>query len=164
LSSGKEYTAFALFLLIIMAVVPLYVVAQNATHPPSTQQAAMFGDLQLGSTSVDLTDLGRNGINLNLKAVVFNPYGFVMTLEAANYSVYANGHYIGEGQLAQKYAITPRSSQTLVFPVRVSWESAFLTTGSYIVSLGSVNWKALGTADIEIGGNSFFISFEFATG
>jgi len=111
-----------------------------------------------------MTSLGGNGISLNLNAVVFNPYGFGATLEAANYSVYANGHYIGEGQLAQEYVITPQSTQTLVFPVRVSWESAFLTTGSYLVRMGNVNWKAIGTADVEIGRTPLSVSFEFATG
>ena len=111
-----------------------------------------------------MANLGRSGISLDLKAIVSNPYGFGVTLEAANYSVYANGHYIGEGQLAQEYVITPQSTQTLVFPVRVSWESAFLTTGSYLVSLGNVNWKAIGTADVEIGRTPLSVSFEFATG
>jgi len=103
-------------------------------------------------------------MGLNLEAIVFNPYGFGVTLEAANYSVYANGRYIGEGQLAQEYVITPQSTKTLVFPVRVSWESAFLTTGSYVLSLGNVNWKAVGTADVEIGRTPLPVSFEFATG
>ena len=164
MSPCREYSAFTLFLLIILAVVPLYAIAQNTARPPSTQQGATIGGLQLRSTSVDVAGLGRNGISLNLKAAVYNSNSFGATLEAANYSVYANGRYLGKGQLAQTYEITPQSSQTLVFPVNISWGSAFRTTGGYIVGLGNVTWKANGTASFEVGGISLSVPFEFATG
>lgn len=108
--------------------------------------------------------MGGSGINLNLQAVVYNPNGFGATLEAANYSVYANGRYVGEGQLAHQYAITPQSSQTLVFPISVGWGSAVRMTGSYIVDLGSITWKVDGTAKIEVVGIPLSVSFDFTTG
>jgi LEA14-like dessication related protein len=147
-----------------LVVVPLYVIAPHTNHPSSKQQGGTFGNLQLRSTSVDVTGLSRKGVNLNLQAVVYNLNGFGATVEGANYSVYANGHYVGEGRLAQEYDITQQSSQTLVFPVSVGWESAITTTGSYIVGLGNVTWKANGTADVDVGGISLSVTFEFATG
>ena len=111
-----------------------------------------------------MTGLSRTGINLNFQVVVYNPSGFGATIEAASYSVYANGHYVGEGQLAHEYAITPQSSQTLAFPMNIDWRSAVRTTGSYIVDLGSITWKVNGTADIGVGGFPFSVPFEFATG
>jgi LEA14-like dessication related protein len=123
-----------------------------------------MGDLQLLSTSVDVTGLSSNGLSLSLKAVVYNPNGFGATLIAANYSVYADGSYMGVGQTAHEYDLAPQSSQTLVFPISISWKSAFQTTGSYIVDLGDVTWKVYGTADIEVGGFPLSVPFEFAAG
>ena len=153
-----------MFLLIILVVVPLYAINQYMTRPSSKQQGGTFGNLQLQSTSVDATGATRNGLDLNLHAVVYNPNFFGATVEGANYSVYANGHYVGDGRLAREYDITPQSSQTLVFPVSIGWESAFTTTGSYIAGLGNVTWKANGTADVDVGGVSLSVAFEFATG
>jgi LEA14-like dessication related protein len=162
MSSGREYSGFTLFLLIILLVVPLYVVAQNKTS--SAQPGTTIGGLQLRSTSVDMAGLGRNGISLSLKAVVYNSNSFGATLESANYSVYANSRYMGSGQLADAYNIAPQSSQTLVFPVNIGWGSAFRTTGAYLVDLGNVTWKANGTASIEVGGFPLIVPFEFQTG
>ena len=153
-----------MFLLIVLVVVPLYAVAQYAIHPPSTQQGGTFGNLQLRSTSVDIAGLGGNGIDLDIQAVIYNPNGFGATIEAANYSVYANGQYVGEGQLAHEYVVTPQSSQTFVFPISIGWRSVFRTTGSYIVSLGTIAWKVEGTASIEVAGLPLSVSFEFVTG
>jgi LEA14-like dessication related protein len=147
----------------VLIVVPLYAMAQYALHPPSAQQGGSFGNLELQSTSVDVTGLGGNGINLNLQAVIYNPNGFGATIVAANYSVYANGQYVGEGQLAHDYALTPQSSQTLVFPIGIGWRSAFKTTGSYIVDLGTITWKVDGTASIEVAGFPLSLAFEFTT-
>jgi len=164
LSSGRELRTFTVFLLIILAVVPLYAIAGSETHPAGVQQGALIGNLQLRSVSLDVTGLNANGMGLSLDAVVFNPNGFGATLEAANYSIYADGHYLGEGLSAADYVFASRTSQTLVFPVTVAWGSALWTTGSYIGNLGNVDWKANGTARIEVGGLSLSVSFEFATG
>ena len=107
-----------------------------------------------------MTGLNHDGLILDLKAVVYNPNGFGATLDVANYSVYANGHYMGAGQTAQEYDLASRSSQTLVFPISISLKSAFQATGSYIVNWGDVTWKVNGTANIEVGGFPLFMPFE----
>jgi LEA14-like dessication related protein len=113
---------------------------------------------------VEVAGLGANGINLNIQAIIYNPSGFGATIEAASYSVYANGHYVGDGQLVHEYAITPKSSQTLVFPISIGWRSAFLTTGSYFVDLGNITWKVNGTTYIEVGGFPLSVPFAFTAG
>jgi len=164
LSRSRENSAFIALLLIILVVAPAFIYVYRSTHPPSAQPSAVFGDLQLQSTSVDMTGLSRNGIDLDLNAVVYNPNGFGATLASADYSAYANGHYLGEGHLTHAYDFTPGSSQTFSLPVNVGWKSAFLTTGSYVVGLGSITWRANGTADIEVGGFPLTISFDISTG
>ena len=113
---------------------------------------------------MDITGLSSNGLSLNLKAVVYNPYSFGATLDAANYSVYADGHYAGAGQTAREYDIAPQSSEALVFPISMSWKSAFQTTGSYVVDLGDVTWNVNGTANIEVGEFLLSVPFGFAVG
>ena len=164
MSFVHENSALAALLLIILVAVPVYAYSYHSTHPPSTQQRPVVGDLQLRSTSEDMAGLNSNGLNLNFNVVVYNPNGFGATLDAANYSVYANGRYMGAGQTSHEYDLAPQSSQTLVFPITISWKSAFQTMGSYLVGLGDVTWKVNGTATIEVGGFPFFVPYEFATG
>lgn len=134
------------------------------THLPSSQQRPAIENLQLRSTSLDITGLNRTGLSLNLNAVFYNPNGFGATLDAVNYSVYANGHYLGSGRTAQKYDLAPQSSETLVFPISIGWKSAFETTGSYMVDWGHVAWEVKGTANISVGGLTLSAPFEFTTG
>jgi LEA14-like dessication related protein len=161
LNSGKEYSAFTLFLLLTLVVVPVYVLGQGLTHQPSTQPRS-FGVLQIQSTSIGIAKVGESGPSLNFKVAVHNPTSFGATLQAANYSVYADGHYVGEGRLTQT-SMAPESTQTFIFPVNVGWESALLATGRYVVDLGNLTWMANGTARIDVGGLSLTVSFEFST-
>lgn len=164
MSSARQNPAFAALLLIILIAVPVYIYGFRSTHPPSTQTEFMIGDLQVRSTSVSITSTGLSGVSLSLKAVVYNPNVIGATLDAVNYSVYANGHYVGTGHTAREYDIAPQSSQTLVFPISAGWGSAFQTMGSYIMNLGSVTWKVNGSANFDVGGFPLFVPFELATG
>jgi LEA14-like dessication related protein len=128
---------------------------------PSGQPRIVLGDLQLQSESVVTTSVGRNGLSLNLSAVVHNPNGFGATLAGANYSVYADGHYVGDGKTNREYDLAPKSSLAVSFPISVGWESAFETTGSYLLNWGHPTWEVSGTAGIEIGGVTLPVSFEF---
>jgi len=116
--------------------------------------------LQLRSTSVGIVRLGPGGPSLALNAVVYNPYGFGATLDEANYSVYADGRYVGNGQTARGFDFPPQSTQTLVFPISLGWKSALLTAGRYVVGLGDLTWKVNGTASIEAGGLPLVVTFE----
>jgi LEA14-like dessication related protein len=162
LPSGKEYTAFTLFLLMILAIVPVYAAGFYLSHPPTNQQRTTIGGLQLESTSVGMTGLSQYGPSLNLDAVVYNPNGFGARLDSANYSVYANGRYVGSGLTAHEYDFAPQSTLILTFPVSIGWKTAFHTLGSYILSLGSVTWEVKGTANIEVNGFPLSVSFELA--
>jgi LEA14-like dessication related protein len=165
LSSDRESSALAAALLVILAVVAVVVpYGYYSTHPAGTQQTPVIGSVQLRSTWVDITSLNRTGLSLNLNAVVYNPNGFGATLRTANYSVYANGHYVGSGQTTHEYHLAAQSSGTLIFPISIGWESAFRTMGGYIIGLGHITWEVKGTANIEVGGLSLSAPFEFMTG
>ena len=159
---GNSAPAAALFVILIAFAGVAY--GYHSIRPPSTQQRPAIGDLQLRSASVAIAGLHPTYMSLNIDAVVYNPNAFGATLDAANYSVSANGGYLGSGQTAHKYDLAPQSSQTLVFPISVGWKSAFKTTGSYIVNLGDVSWEVNGTAIIGVGGLSLSAPFEFTTG
>lgn len=163
MNSDKESSAFAALLLLILLAfaVALY---GYSTRPASAQQGPIVEGLQLQSTSVHITGLSTGGLKLNLEAAVYDSDDFGVTLEAMNYSVYADGHYVGSGQTDQEYGFSPGLSQILVFPVNTSWKSAVLTTGSYIAGLGSVIWSVDTTANIEVEGYALTVSFEFSTG
>jgi LEA14-like dessication related protein len=164
LSSGSERSAFTLFLLLILVAVPLYAIDYNATRPPGEQQGPAIAGLQLRSTSVEIAGVSYGGPNLDVRAVVYNPDGFGATLNEVNYSVWADGHYLGSGQTAQEYYFAPLSTTDLTFPISIGWTPAFQTAERYFVGWGDVTWEVRGTASVEVGGLHFTTSFEFATG
>jgi LEA14-like dessication related protein len=164
LSSARENSALVLLILVVLVASAVEAFGYYSSHLPSTQEESLVESIQLRSTSVDITGLNSNGPSLNFNAVVYNPSGFGTKLDAANYSVYADGHYLGSGQTIKEYYIPPRSSQTLVFPVSVSWKSAFQTMGSYIVDGGNMTWVVNGTANIEVGELPLTVPFKFTTG
>ena len=108
--------------------------------------------------------MNRNYLNMNFKAVLYNPNGFGAKLDTAEYSDYANGHYLGSGKTTQEYDLTPQSSQTLPFPISVGWNALFKTTESYILNWGHIAWMVNGTAEINIGELCISAPFEFTTG
>jgi len=161
LSVQRERTAFALFLLIILVVMPAYLYYGYVTRPVSAPWSTV-GDLQVRATSVEVTGLAVGGPDLSLTAVVYNPNGFGVSLDRANYSVYANGHYLQSGQITRKYTLGPQSTQTFVFPISIGWSPAFQTLGSYVWAWGSVDWEIKGTASIEAGGFPLTVSFDLS--
>jgi len=161
LSAQRDRTAFALFLVIILVIMPAYLYYGYVTRPESGAWSTV-GDLQIRATSVQVTGLAVGGPVFSLTAVVYNPNGFGVSLDRANYSVYANGHYLRDGQIVQEYALAPQSTQTFVFPISIGWRTAFQTLGAYLLSWGNVNWEVKGTADIEAGGFPLTVSFDLS--
>jgi LEA14-like dessication related protein len=131
-----------------------------STRPSGAQSKIILGDLQVQSTSVDMQGLVSSGLSLNVDAVIYNPNDFGATLKEANYSVYANGRYVGTGQTSREYDLGAGASLTMTFPVSIGWTSAFETTGSYFLSLGHVTWTVKGTAEVEIGGVTLRVAFQ----
>ena len=146
-----------------MALVAISGIAYYSNQP-SRAQGSISGGFRLLSTSVVITSLDQGGLNLSFNAVVYNPLAFGATLSAANYSVYANGRFVGNGHISQEYEILPQSAATLVFPYSIGWGSVVLTAGTYLMGLGHVNWMVNGTASIKVGGLPLSVPFDFATG
>lgn len=124
----------------------------------------MIGNLEVRSPSVAPAGLHLTSLTLAFEAVVYNPNPFGTTLDGANYSISANGHFLGDGRTAHEYRLAPRSSQTLTFPVMVGWKPMFGIMGNYVVNLGKVSWTVKGTAIVQLGGVSIPTTFEFTTG
>jgi LEA14-like dessication related protein len=158
-----DNAATIIFLVLIAATFSVLVAVNYSIHQNSAQRP-MIGNIQIRSTSIDITSLNRTDLNMNLKAVLYNPNGFGATLNTAEYSVYANGHYVGSGKTIQEYDLTPQSSQTLTFPISVGWNAASKTTASYILNWGHITWMVNGTSIINIGSLSISTPFEFTTG
>lgn len=162
--SGRENSVLVLLILVVLVASAAEAFGYYSSHLPSAQEKSLVEGIQLRSTSVDVTGLNNNGLSLDFNAVVYNPNAFGAKLNAANYSVYADGHYLGSGHIVHEYYIAPQSSQTLVFPVNIGWKSAFQTTGSYVMARGNITWVVNGTANIEVGGFPLSVPFTLATG
>lgn len=156
-------TAIALVsavLLLEVAVPYLYYTTYVASRP----EGFVFDGVEVRSTSVDVTGLNGKGVGLSLAAVVYNPNSVGATLEMANYSVYVDGHYVGNGQTAKEYDIAPTSTETLVFPIVVGWQSALRTTGYYFAALGKVTLEVKGTASVKALGIALTAPFQLTAG
>jgi LEA14-like dessication related protein len=161
LSNRREGTAFKLFLVITLVVMPVYLYYGYANRPV-TATSSMLGDLEIRATSVQLTSLALGGPDLSLTAVIYNPNGFGVSLNGANYSIYDDGHYLQSGQITREYALAPESTQTVVFPVTVGWKSALQAFGDYLWGWGDVNWEVKGSASIGVGGILLTVPFDLA--
>jgi len=164
MSSDEGNSAPAAALFAIPSAFAEVAYGYHSIRPPRAPQGAVIGDLQVRSTSMAIAGLNSTRMTLDVDAVVYNPNPFGATVDAANYSVSANGSHLGSGQTAHEYELAPQSSSTLVFPISVGWRSALETTGSYIVNLGNVSWEVDGTAEVSLGGLSLSAPFEFTTG
>ena len=164
MSSGKGNSAFTLWLLITLAVVPVYVLDQSSTHPSAPEHESAIGNLQPLSVTLAIAGLNHNGASVNVDAVVHNPYAVGATLESANYSVYSNGVFVGSGQTDREYTLAPQSTLTLSFPISISWKSLFQTAGNYLLHLGSATWEVKGSAEISVGGLPLAVPFDLVTG
>jgi len=159
---NRERTAFGLFLMIILLVMPAYLYCSYVTGPSSAPWSTV-GDLKFQATSVQVTGIAPGGLDLSLTAAVHNPNDFGVSLNGANHSIYANGHYLQNGHVTRKYALAPQSTQTFVFPISIAWSSALKTLGNYIWAWGSLTWEVKGVATVEVGGFSIAIPFELST-
>jgi LEA14-like dessication related protein len=165
LSSRRENLVLAAGLLAVLVVVAVVVpYGYYSTHQPSTRPRPLVGNIELESISVSITGVNGSGLGLRITAVVYNPNGFGATLDSLNYSVYADGHYLGNGRTAVSYDLAPQAYVTLVFPINVGLGPAIRAMGSYIVGIGHVTWEVKGTADVELDGLSVSAPFEFTTG
>jgi len=161
LSVQRDRTAFALFLVIILVVMPAYVYYGYVTRPSSAPWSTI-GDLQVRAMSVQVTGLAIDGPALSLTALVYNPNGFGVSLDRANYSIYANGHYLQDGQINHEYTLAPQTTQSFALPVGIGWGTAFQTLGSYVWAWGNLNWEVKGTASIEVGGLPLTVPFDLS--
>jgi len=159
---NRDRTAFGLFLMIILLVMPAYLYCSYVTRPSGAPWSTV-GDLKVQANSVQVIGMAPGGLDLSLTAVVYNPNGFGVSLNGANYSMYANGHYLQDGQVTRKYALAPQSTQTFVFPISIGWSTALKTLGDYIWAWGSLTWEVKGVANVEVGGFSLAIPFDLST-
>ena len=159
MSTKRERTSFALFMVLILVVMPAYLYYGYVTRPVSAPWSTI-GELQIKGTSVHVTGLALGGPDLSFAAVVYNPNGFGVSLNSANYSIYANGRYLQSGQITSKYELAPQSTQTFAFAFGTGWKTALQTLGSYIWAWGNENWEVKGTASIEVGGFPLTVPFD----
>ena len=138
---------------------PAYLYYGYVNRPVSAPWSTV-GDLQVRATSVQVTGLAPGGPGLSLTAAVYNPNGFGVSLESANYTIYANGQYLQKGHVTREYALAPRSTEAFVFPVSIGWGLAFQTLGSYVWAWGNVEWEVRGTAIIQVGGFPLTVPFD----
>ena len=151
-----------LFLLIILIVMPAYLYYGYMNRPVNAPWATV-GDIQIRATSVQVIGFALGGPAMSLTAVVYNPNGFGVSLNGANYSTYANDHYLQSGQIDRRYALAAQSSQTFVLPFSIDWKLAFQTLGDYLWAGGSVKWEVKGIATIEVGGLLLRVPFDLST-
>jgi LEA14-like dessication related protein len=161
----KNY-ALAIFIvgLMVSVWVSAYDLSMSQQSNNGRQPTAVIGDLELRSTSVQITGANGTDLSLSFKAVVYNPNPIGATVDLVNYTVYADGHYLASESISHEYVVLPESSQTFVFPITVGWKLAVEALGNYVIGLGHVNWEVKGNAIVDVAGVSLTTPFDFTTG
>jgi LEA14-like dessication related protein len=157
-TDSRFYAVFVAGALLMAALFAYgYAVTQRGEH---FGPKYIFADISLVSSSVQVTGLRTSGISINLAAVVRNPNPIGATIARLNYTVFANGEYVGNGSETGKIVVGPGATLSLDFPVMAPWNAVYGMTEHYFLSGGNIVWLVHGEASVSVGGQSFFASFQ----
>jgi LEA14-like dessication related protein len=115
---------------------------------------------EVSLADVRVVSIGLSSASLELELRVYNPTSFAAVLDRADYSLYANGIYLGDGKIS-KQEIPPGGTRTIKTPFSLSYSGALDALWSYLKT-EEVTWRVNGTACYETPLGSFGIPFNHA--
>ncbi len=150
----KIIAGIVLAILVILLGAGLYLFSQ-------IQEKEAFKNVEMDFESVEIKniDLQQTTLNLNLK--VYNPNKIPATLDGADYEIYLQGIYIGNGSLNEQLTIPPNETKIARSEVNVRYKNLnqlLNITDEIVKNNGKVNIMIKGNAYVEFIGR---INFPF---
>lgn len=126
---------------------------------PQIQEREAFKNVEIDFESVEIKNIGSEQITLNLNLKAHNPNKIPATLDKADYEIYLEGAYIGNGSINEKITIPPNETKIVKSEINFKYKDL-----NQLLSIAEKILKNNGKVNITIKGNVYFIgriSFPF---
>jgi len=95
-----------------------------------------------------ITGVGVTGGSVEVELSVYNPNGFKLNGERLTYNVYIDKTLLGQGALAERFAVQDKDSTIVKLPVQFTY-AGLGEAGRQLMNQGSVNYRV--TGDVTVG-------------
>jgi LEA14-like dessication related protein len=113
------------------------------------QKRQALKNVEVSISDIEVVDVGITAAKLNVKLQLHNPNTVTATLDRADYTLYGNDIYVGNGEITEKVDIPAGATRTVTSPFDLSYSGAVQSVWTYIVSGGKITWRVIGTAYID---------------
>jgi len=141
----KIIAVIVLAILVILVGAGLYLFSQ-------IQEKEAFKNVEIDFESVEIKDIGVEQITLNLNLKVHNPNKIPATLDGADYEIYLEGIYMGNGSLNEKITIPLNETKIVRSEVNVKYENL-----NRLLNITEKIVKNNGEVNIMIKGNAYVV-------
>ncbi|NCN64838.1 MAG: hypothetical protein GW779_04385 [Candidatus Altiarchaeum hamiconexum] len=143
-----------LAILVVLVIAGLYFFSQ-------IQEKVAFQNVEIDFEGVEIKDIDSQHITLNLNLRCYNPNKIPVTLDGADYEIYLQEIYVGNGSISERLTIPPDETKILISEVKVRYENL-----NQLLNIANEIIKRGGKVNITIKGNAYAdfigrISFPF---
>lgn len=130
-----------------IAIVALIIIVGVLFLVNELLQREAMQNVELSFSDVQIRNIGFTSATLEIYLNMYNPNsGITATLDRMDYSVSANGNFLGNGQITQRVDITPRATKTVSSTFQVSYAGTLGAVWSALKNGGNIKWNLKGTA------------------
>ncbi len=130
-------------ILVILLIAGLYLFSQ-------IQEKEAFKNVEMDFESVEIKNIDLQQITLNLNLNAYNPNKIPATLDGADYEIYLNGVYMGNGTFNEQLIIPPNETKIARSEVNIKYENL-----NQLLNITDEIVKNNGKVDIMIKGNAY---------
>jgi len=147
---------------IVAAVVAFVIIGFVAgSYVQRVAQLAAPANVQVTYAVPANIDVSPAYASMDVGMVVHNYGGTTATLESINYSLYANGNYVGSGQQAAiNQGIQPHFGRAMTLPVDMTWGPAWPSVSSVMLNGGQLTLEVMGTCIVKVNGSVHSVPFD----
>lgn len=109
------------------------------------EQRKALQNVQISFDGVDVKDIGLTRARLDLVLRMYNPNDITATLDRADYDLWGNGNYLGNGVINKRVDIPPSASRTVHTDFDLDYGGAGKLIWSTLTK-GGTSWRMAGTA------------------
>ena len=131
-------TALAVFLVLILVMGGLWFTQEAA------QREAMR-TVQVSFDGVSVKSIGLTSATLTIRLRMYNPNTITATLDRADYELYGNNNYLGNGVIPQRIDIPAGGTRIVETDFVLSYSGGAGVIWSSLIG-GEVSWRIKGTA------------------
>lgn len=155
---GKKKKALAVVILVplvfYLSLFGLYIMQE-------VNSRVALRDVEISIDGVDVKGLTLSGATLGIRLRMYNPNPFPATLDSADYSLYGNGNYLGNGIIPSRMDIPANGARSVSTDFDLSYGGAAGVLWSALLE-GRVSWRLTGIAHIRTAIGAIDVPFDLS--